>query len=138
MPVSMIPNYKTPTYTSWRGMKYRCRKQLKHYEGITFPSEWLSFSKFVEDMGERPEGTELDRIDYTKPYSKENCRWANDKVQSRNRSSAILLTFNGKTQCISAWAEELGVNEWTLRARYCRYGWSVEDTLTKPVRQDSK
>ena len=56
----------------------------------------------------------IDRIDSTKGYSPENCRWVTKKDQSRNLKSNILITYNGKTQCIAAWTEELGLKKHSL------------------------
>jgi len=79
-------------YWLWEGMRKRCnQKSEKSYasygaKGITVCDEWKSFWKFLEDMGERPSPIHsLDRIDNSKGYSKENCRWATPKQQHENR-----------------------------------------------------
>lgn len=76
----------SPTYVSWVNMRYRCR----HYpdysgRGITWAPEWDSFARFLSDMGERPEGTSLDRIDNDGDYEPGNCRWATPAEQVSNR-----------------------------------------------------
>lgn len=125
--------FGTPTYKSWSEMKYRCdnpRKGNRHIyfdRGITYVDKWSKFENFLTDMGERPAGTSLDRIDNEKGYTKENCRWATSKQQSRNRRENLLL--KGKT--LSEWAEILGIKRSTLAQRFYVYGWSVERTLTK-------
>lgn len=82
----------SPTYISWMKMKERCNlksyAEQEYYQdrGITVCPEWNeSFEKFLEDMGERPEGTTLDRINSDLGYYKENCRWADLTTQSYNR-----------------------------------------------------
>ena len=126
----------TPTYTSWRGMKRRAKHSPnKCYLHVDMQTSWQKFENFLEDMGERPEGYELDRIDNSKGYSKDNCRWVDSKTQSRNRTSALLLTYGGRTQTLGEWAEELGVPYPSLYARIKQYKWSDERALTQPYRK---
>ena len=79
-------------------------------------------------MGDRPEGTSIDRIDNNKGYFKENCRWATTKEQARNMRNNINITYKSKTQCLAAWSKELGINYSTLRYRV-KTGWSIEKTF---------
>lgn len=96
-----MPNYigtaqrhgksNTPEYYSWQNMKDRClnvnNKQWNDYggRGISICEEWVrNFSTFYSDMGPRPEGTSLDRIDVNGDYTPTNCRWASKKEQSLN------------------------------------------------------
>lgn len=81
----------TRAYVSWHNMIYRCTnpkdKKWKYYggRGIRVCSRWKQFDLFYKDMGDRPEGTTLDRIEGDKGYYKENCRWADRKTQQENR-----------------------------------------------------
>lgn len=82
------------TYNSWRSMIQRCRNSNHPhnttYKAVGYCEKWSQFSEFLEDMGERPEGASLDRIDTTKGYSKDNCRWASPAQQMRNRKDNSL------------------------------------------------
>jgi hypothetical protein len=81
----------TPTYRTWKGMLQRCRDindtGWKYYggRGISVCEEWYDFSKFLADMGERPKGKTLDRIDRDGNYEPSNCRWATPVQQAKNR-----------------------------------------------------
>jgi hypothetical protein len=81
-------------------------------------------------MGERPQGHSIDRIDNTKGYYKENCRWATQAQQNRNRSNNVILTFEGKTMCMIDWAKHTGLNRNTISKRLKR-GLSIEEVLKK-------
>lgn len=71
------------SYRSWCAMKNRCGKD-KNYLEITYCDDWESFKNFYRDMGDRPEKHSLDRIDSSKGYSKDNCRWSTYQQQCRN------------------------------------------------------
>lgn len=124
------------TYTTWRAMITRCTnpkiKCWKHYggRGITVCDRWLnSFDNFLDDMGEKPPGMTIDRIDSDKGYCKDNCRWATQAEQTRNRRSVLKITWNGKTQIAAEWADELGIPRDALYYRL-RSGWTVERALS--------
>ena len=83
--------YGTPTYRSWASMIQRCTNEKRHNyayyggRGITVCVRWRDFDAFLADMGERPDGTTLDRIDNEGNYEPGNCEWATPKQQSNNR-----------------------------------------------------
>lgn len=125
---------KTPIYRLWSMMLDRCRNvnngHYKYYggRGITVCERWHKFENFYADMGDRPNGKTLDRINNNGNYCPENCRWASLKTQARNKSTSKLLAYKGKTQSLAAWAEELGINRNTISTRL-RRGWSVAKAL---------
>lgn len=114
---------RSTTYGTWVGMVHRCAKPSHHKfasyggAGITVCERWLSFSNFLEDMGERPDGHTIDRIDGTLGYFKENCRWATINQQQRNIKSNRMVTHNGETRCATEWAEIIGVHKNTFIQR---------------------
>lgn len=85
---------RTPTYISWRSMRARClyegATQYEYYggRGITICERWDKFQNFLADMGERPEGTTLDREDTNGNYEKSNCSWSSRSKQMRNTRRA--------------------------------------------------
>lgn len=110
------PNYTN--FSKWGG------------KGISYEEKWSTFLGFLEDMGERPEGTSIDRIDNEKGYYKENCRWATKKEQMNNMSSNRIIEFNGVVKNLQTWADELNLDRKTISTRIDRYGWSIEKALT--------
>lgn len=108
-----------PLYLTWSSMKTRCYNP-NHWayskyggRGITVCSRWRkSFLKFVSDMGERPSGTTLDRIDNSKGYRPSNCRWATKQEQARNRrknANRISIVIRGKRLGLREAAQSLGI-----------------------------
>jgi hypothetical protein len=89
----------TPTYTVWESMKRRCddpnHPSYVTYSKVGYDPAWKHFENFLEDMGVRPEGLSLDRIDNNKGYSKSNCRWATKTVQAHNKTVEHSTEFTG-------------------------------------------
>lgn len=121
-------------------MKQRCSNPknpaYKYYggRGIKVCERWKVFDNFLSDMGERPTGMKLDRINNDGNYELSNCRWATHKEQCRNMSNNRLLTLNGVTKCIAEWAEFLKIKPQILYSR-SKEGWSDKDILTRPIKK---
>lgn len=128
---------KHPLYKRWQSMLQRCYypKHVAFWRyggaGISVCERWHSFPQFLEDMGEAPSGMSLERIDNTKGYSPENCRWATRIEQGRNTTTNRLITFDGRTQCLKAWANEIGITVPSLRNRLDR--WPIESAMSKQI-----
>lgn len=129
-------------------MKHRCynvfHPAYDYYggRGIKICDRWrLSFKNFLADMGEKPEGMQIDRINPEGNYCPENCRWATAKQNMRNRrpnSNARFITANGETKTLAEWAEELGTHSSTIIHRIKRHGWSEKKAVTTPLRKKHK
>lgn len=137
---------RTNFYNIFRGLKNRCEnpnvEKFPLYGARGIKCFWKSFEEFRDDMYEpylehiRKHGrrnTTIDRIDNDGHYCKENCRWTTHVLQQRNRSKNRILEFNGQKKCLAEWAEIVGIKTGTLHIRLKR-NWSVEKTLTTPVR----
>lgn len=127
---------KSPTYLSWDAMKQRClnpnhwRYSSYGGKGITICTHWLVFENFLADMGERPKGTTIDRIDNSKGYSPENCRWATPSEQNYNQEKKYIV-LNGRRQTLADWAKELDLTKSAICRRVAQ-GWSLAEALTIP------
>lgn len=115
-------------YRTWKGMKARCyapcNQNVGNYQkdNIGVCERWNSFANFFNDMGERPEGCTLDRIDPKGNYSPENCRWASWETQAKNRGNFnINITYKGKTKCLKDWSKEYKIKYSTLVARMKKF-----------------
>jgi hypothetical protein len=127
------------TYSSWQSMKSRCYdKNDKDYprwggRGITVCEAWRnSFIEFYKDMGERPEGHTIDRVNNEGNYEPNNCRWAIPKVQSNNTRKNYYVEYMGRTQTVKQWAEELKGTEYKTILYRLRKGWDTHLALTTP------
>lgn len=126
------------TYKAWSQMKQRClnpnHEAYSDYggRGITVCERWMTFPPFLEDMGEAPPGLTLERIDVNLGYFKENCTWATEAEQNRNRRDSVKYTIDGQTKNQSVWCMEFGIKHGTFANRLKR-GWSVEKALKTPM-----
>lgn len=128
---------ETPTYTTWRDMKSRCdspnNTKYANYGqcGVSVCERWYKFENFCADMGERPHGTTIERIDNSKGYSPDNCKWASQSEQMRNTRRNVWLTLNDETMCLTDWATRMKLSKGCLAYRKAQ-GWSDEKILTTP------
>jgi hypothetical protein len=123
------------TYSSWSCMRGRC-EDAKHIEyhrygarGIKVCERWSMFENFLADMGDRPEGCSIDRIDPDGNYCPENCRWADAKTQARNRRNSVLLTIGGVTMTAVAWSEQPGATSDKNIYSRLDLGWSHREAV---------
>lgn len=140
------PNYKhglsnSRIYYCWKSMKYRTKSEncQKNYrsKGIKVCKEWQSFENFYKDMSATyRKNLTLDRIDNDKGYSKENCRWATRKEQSRNRRNAKKYHYKGESMYLVDFAKKYKINYTALKARVQKLKMTIDRAIemgdTKP------
>lgn len=122
--------HRSPLYSVWASMKSRCHNPnevgFKNYggRGIDISPEWDSFEAFLTWAlrSGYQYGLEIDRINNEKGYSPDNCRWVTRSENQRNKRNNRLLTINGKTQTLTDWSEQSGLNIHTICGRINR-GW---------------
>ena len=117
----------SPEYSSWMAAKSRCHnpdsKDYHRYggRGISMCDEWRnSFQAFYRDMGDRPAGKTLERLDSDGDYERENCTWATPEQQARNRRRSIYVSWQGERKHLSVVADELGISYGAAYQRYKR------------------
>lgn len=129
---------RTPVYRVWNLMKQRATNpenaRWADYggRGITLCEAWHDFEAFYRDMGDRPHGMTIERVDNNKGYEPGNVIWADRLTQANNRRVSVFITFNGKTQTAAEWGRETGLGKATIYRRLAR-GWSVERALTETL-----
>jgi hypothetical protein len=132
-----------PFYQVFNGARCRCtdptKQDYSRYGGRGLTFSWDNYLDFKRDMyesylvhkKEHPKDTSLERIDNNKGYSKENCRWATMREQSKNRRTNRYFTYKGETLIIADWARKLGVSRQAVRYRI-ESGWSFESIIKIP------
>lgn len=134
---------RSSTHYAWTNLIQRCtnknRPDYRYYggRGITVCAEWRnSFTAFLKYMGERPSPSHtIDRVDNSRGYEPD-CRWATRAEQMQNTRGTRLITFNGETMGINAWAKRLGCNKESLRTRI--NNWPLEQAMTRPFKPDHR
>lgn len=124
----------TSEYRIWIEMRQRCTnpKSNRYYShggrGIKVCKRWEKFETFLNDMGARPKGTQLDRRNNDGDYKPSNCRWATRKEQARNKRNNRLVTVKGETKPLAQWCEELNLPYSRILARL-NTGWTPEEAF---------
>lgn len=132
---------KTKLYHVWESMRLRCyasgNKKYYYYggRGITVCDEWrnnfIAFQEWSLSHGYQ-EGLTIDRIDNNQGYSPDNCRWVTRAIQQRNMRRNVVITYQGKTQVLKDWCDELGLRYKTIQNRIVK-GWDKVRAITEPI-----
>lgn len=134
-----MPDTVSPERRAWHNMRTRCANPHwpghRYYggRGISIDPRWESFETFLADMGSRPVGTSLERIDNDQGYGPDNCKWATRKEQQRNTSRNVYVEHDGVVLTTAGWAERTGLNVKTLRKRL-QMGWTPARALQESTR----
>lgn len=122
--VQRCTNPNDPSWTDYGG------------RGITVYPQWCGeggYHRFMQDMGPRPPGLTIERVDVDLGYFPENCRWATRKEQANNRRNNHTLTLEGETRTVAQWAERAGVSSQVIKWRM-NQGWPLDRALVEPAR----
>ena len=132
---------RSPTYSTWAAMKNRCTNSrdyaYRNYgaRGICVCDKWAdSFIEFLADMGEKPSGCSLDRIDVNGNYEPGNCRWATAREQGNNKRNNRILEYRGERLTMSQLSKRTGISRGVISDRI-RLGWPIELAAEYPVRR---
>jgi len=134
----------TMLYSLWANIRSRTvtgsSDKRKGYKGrgITMHTPWVDdFVSFhtwiVENLGERPQGLSLNRLDNDKGYEPGNLEWATPKQQANNTRRNVYVEFQGERLTVAQWADALSIRYMTLWYRLFKYNWTVEKALTAPL-----
>lgn len=131
---------KSPTYLVWENMRRRCNSPTAanyvNYggRGIRVCEQWSSFKGFLADMGERPDGLTLDRVDNDGNYEPGNCRWVTKFTQGQNRRTSRIVEYQGRTQNLKQWCKELGLRYSLTFCRIAYQNWPIDRAFQKTER----
>ena len=127
---------KSASYRSWKDMRSRCYNpndsDYKDYggRGIAVCARWQDFANFYQDMGDRPRGLTVDRINVNGNYEPSNCRWATLTTQANNKRTNVVITWNGVSKTLTQWARETGIDRTKARYRLAQ-GWSLDKVFAQ-------
>jgi hypothetical protein len=133
----------TRLFNIWRGIKKRCNPSVNHFatkdyaaRGISICEEWQSYIAFRDWSlaNGYADNLSIDRIDNDGGYSPNNCRWADRKMQARNRRSSHFLEIDGERRTLAEWSERTGIRSSVFCARLQR-GWTARDAVLTPTVQ---
>lgn len=128
--------YGTPTYKSWSEMKGRCGNPKRpDYIDVSYCEEWKDFKNFFADMGIRPEGTSLDRINPYGNYEPSNCRWADIITQENNRRNNRKFLYEGENLTLSQIARKYGISRSNLANKIYIHNMKIEDAVEYLLRK---
>lgn len=123
----------TGTYKSWAEMWARCTNanhpKYKLYSGRRPPEAWRDFTVFLADMGERPDGYTIERVDNDLPYGPKNCKWIPAADQGKNTSRVVQVTNGKVTVSLSEATKIAGVDRRTVQSRLGQAGWPLTKAL---------
>lgn len=135
---SFVREKKTFEYATWLNMRARCVNPKNEFwhdyggRGIRVCQRWDDYSLFLADMGRRPAGCTIDRIDNDGHYEPGNCRWATSVEQGFNKRNNRFVTLNGERMKLDRAASIVGIPADTIRDRL-HQGWSEERAMSQPV-----
>lgn len=130
----------SPEYHTWRNMKTRCTNpKANNYpryggRGIRVCARWESFANFIEDMGLRPPGHSIDRIDSDGDYSPENCRWATAEAQQNNKRNNVYHNYGGEKLTVPQIARKVGAHPKALWACLNDKGLDLNSAIVEAIR----
>lgn len=141
--LSKNPKIKTE-YKTWKSILNKCNNpkasNYKDYggRGISVCKRWEDFNNFITDMGLKPCKTlSIERINNDGDYEPNNCKWATDTEQNRNKRNIRIISFNGESLLLEDWARKTGLSKQCISYRL-KKGWGVKNALTIPKKNNNK